>query len=239
MGKTLAELRATPPVSRPERSVTICLAPHLVAEVQALTEELQTVALDIPDEPDDDEPDGPPLKVGERVADRRPTENPRANEIRARLAELLDEIAEAEGELRIRATEDGAWRRWVDEHPPREEGVPGHKRDREVAGGYCNADDLIDDLGTYAVSWDGEPLGDADWAVIAASTPYADKKRIATLIVSMQERGMDLGKWRLGLRSTLRAWQDDDSLAASAVRPASSLAEFPQSDTSTTPPTAS
>lgn len=229
MGKSLADLRSAPPASRPERAITICLAPHLVAEVQILTEELETLPFN---EASDDDAPGPPRKMGESGT------NPRAAEIRERLAELLEEMSEHEGELRVRASEDGAWRRWVDAHPPRPEDQPGHRRDQEVAGGYCNADDLIDDLATYAFSWDGDPLGEGDWSrIFADSVGGADKKRIATAIVTMQERGMDLGKWRMGLQSTLRAWRADDSLAASAVRPASTSAESPQSDTSTTTPT--
>lgn len=195
MSKTLAELRANPPKSRPERSVTLCLAPHLVAEVQALTEELAS----LPSQSRTDEggePTGPPRKMGQG-------EHPRATEIRARLAVLLEEMAEHEGELRLRATSDGDWRRWVNEHPGREEDQPGHRRDLEVTFGYCNADDLIDALGTYAYSWNGEPLAPGDWALLADNIGGPDLKQAATAVVAMHESRLDFRQWRSGLSETL------------------------------------
>lgn len=194
MPKTLAELRTGKPAPRPERAYTLCLAPNLVAEVQMLTEELA----DLPDAAadEDGERKGPPRRMGEG-------ENPRAAEIRARLAELLDEMADYEGELRLRATKsDGEWRQWVNEHPARGEDEPGHRRDLEVTFGYCNADALIDDLGTYAHAWNGEPLTEGDWALFDVGN--ADKKKLATLVAHMYESDLNLPKWRSALSASLR-----------------------------------
>ena len=198
MPKSLADLRSARPQSRPERAYTVCLAQHLVAEVSTLTEELQGLAVRAVRNGDDEDSDGPPKRQAQSDDELR------ADEIRARLREVLDEMAEYEGELRIRAVrDDGDWRRWTNEHPAREEGEPGHKRDLEVTGGFCNADDLIDDLGTYAWSWNGERLEDGDWTLLGISP--ADQKRIATLVVSLYESDASIPKWRSALSENLRS----------------------------------
>jgi len=228
---SLSELRKDPrPARRAERALTICLAPDLVAEVQALTEELGTLAVSglRSDDPDES---GPPSRMGDG-------EDPRADQIRARLAELLDEMAEEEGELRLRAIDDGEWRRWVNEHPSRPEGTPGHDRDAEVTAGYCNADDLLDDLEKYAWTWDGEPLAPGEWATLLVDKIAApDKKAIATAVVSMHEMSMDLGKWRAGLSAMLKKSPAAGQPAPLADRLPSTSDGSPQSDTSTTTPT--
>ena len=118
--------------------MTLCLTPALVAEVQALSEELSS--LTIPGRSEDGERKGPPRRMGQGTG-------PREAEIQERLAALLAEMAEHEGELRIRANlTDGEWRRWVNEHPARDEDEPGFDRDQRVTLGYCNADDLLDIL---------------------------------------------------------------------------------------------
>lgn len=221
MGRSLADIRAAKQERRPERTLTICLAPDLVAEVQMLADELDVIATSGALEP---------RKMGQGEPER-------VGEIRDRMRELLAEMDESTGEMRLRAIEDGAWRRWVNAHPARPEGEPGHEADQEVARGYCNADDLLDDLGPFVHAWDGDLLDDGDWAIMAASTARPDKKRIATAVVAMHEQVMDIPKWGRSLSVTLGKWRDDDSLAASAVRPASSSAASPPSDTSTTTPT--
>jgi hypothetical protein len=195
MSKSLADLRKSNTASRPERNYTVCLAQHLVAEVGVLTDELASLE---PQVDEDGERTGPPRRLGEG-------DSPRAGEIRERLKELLDEMAEHDGELLIRAVEDGQWRRWANAHPARAEGEAGHKRDQDVAFGYCNADDLIDDLGVYVAAWNDEPLADGDWPMLAASIAGSDKKQIAMTVVAMHEIGLDLPKlrplWSASLRS--------------------------------------
>ena len=227
MSKTLAELRAAKPVARAERAMTVCLAPNIVAEVQSLTEEL--VAIGSAETADAEAPAGPPKRVGEGAP-------PRAREIRERLAELLEQMAEYEGELRVRAVDDGVWRRWVNEHPARDEGTAGHKRDMEVTLGYCNADDLIDSLADYAYSWNGEVMAEGDWAIIGASVGGPDRKQIASTVVGMHENRLDFRNWRTGLSANLRTFSALDSPEPTDAPPASSSDESPQSDTSTTTP---
>lgn len=196
MPKSLADLRAQKRSARPERSYTACLAPDLIAEVQALTEELDRLPqASVADE--EGERSGPPRRQGQG-------EHPRATEIRERMGELLEQMADYEGELRLRATKtDGEWRQWVNEHPARDEDEAGHKRDLEVTFGYCNADALIDDLAAYAVAWNGEPLEAGDWDVLSVAN--ADKKKIANLVVAMYESDLSLPKWRSALSTSLRS----------------------------------
>lgn len=200
MSKTLADLRQNQKPSRPERGYTVCLAQHLVAEVGVLTDELASLE---PQVDEDGERTGPPRRLGEG-------DSPRATEIREKLAALLDEMAEHEGELRLRAAEDGQWRRWTNEHPARGDDEPGHKRDQDVAFGYCNADHLIDDLGTYVCAWNGEPLAEGDWPMLAASISAADKKQMAMTVVAMHEIGLDLPKLRIAWSANLRSARDSN-----------------------------
>ncbi len=233
---TLAELRAARPAHRAERAFTICLSPHVVAEVEALSEELERLTLEAVTGGSGDAEDGPPRKMGES------TRNERADEVRDRLADLLEKMSEDEGELRVRAVDDGTWRRWVSAHPARdkEQDPAGFARDFEIAGGYCNADDLIDDLAVWAFTWDGEPLSEGDWAVLSATIARPDKKQIARGVVAMHEQmGFELPKWRAGLSATLKRSPSGGSRAPSADPPVSSSAESPQSDASTTTPTTS
>lgn len=227
MSKTLAQLRESKPTSRPERTLPLCLAPHLVAEVQALTEELQDLPLQR-FTADNGEEAGPPRRMV------NPAPDPRATEIQDRLTELLAEMAEHEGSLRIRASDDGDWRRWVNAHParrgpvkgtkdvPATAGEPGWERDFDVTRSICNADDLIDSLGTYAYAWDDERIGEGDWEILSANIGNADKKGIARQVVAMHETEMDLPKWRGTLSATLRSGSDSPSPALMDDPPLSS-----------------
>ena len=228
MSKTLADLRAAKATSRPERAYTVCLAQHLVAEVGSLTDELASLDARSVGE-DGEETEGPKKRLGGGP--------PRVEEIKARLADLLEEMSEYEGELRIRAVDDGEWRRWTNEHPARDENQPGHKRDQAVTFGYCNADDLIDDLGTYAHSWNGEEMSGDDWTVIAASVSAADKKQIASLVVSMHESDISIPKWRSALSASLASERASNLRNGSASPTADSTGGSPRNGTSTTTPT--
>lgn len=206
MPKTLDDLRAAPPSSRPERSLTLCLAPHLVAEVQSLTEEMANLG-----SPEAEPPQRRPRRAGEGG-------DPRFGVIQSRLAELLAEMAEHEGEMRVRAVRtDGQWWLWCDEHPARPEGQPGHDRDQRVTRGVCNADDLIADLATYAYEWNGDRLGDGDFArIFEPVVGAADKAEMAATVVAMYESRLDFPHWRSGLSANLARLSDSTSPAPSA-----------------------
>lgn len=228
MPKSLAELRTEKRETVAERPYTLCLAADLVAEVQALAEELDRLpqsTLKV-----DDERKGPPTRMGGGG-------NRRAKEIHARMAELLDEMAEYEGELRVRANKtDGEWRQWCNAHPAREEGEQGHDRDQRITYGYCNADDLVDDLGAYAHTWNSEPLTDGDWSMLNVGN--ADKQAIAYLVVSMYEVSVSIPKWRNALSASLPTGNDSTSRADSGSPSDDSSAGSLTSDTSTTTQTA-
>lgn len=168
---SLADLRAgNAPVALPERSYPLCLRRDLLAKADKLTRELQAL-------PVGDDEGAPPKRVGEGAP-------PKVQEIRARLGALYDEMEEATGELGLRAVSDGEWRRWVNEHGPRD----GDQRDELVAYGLCNADDLANDLGKWVVSWDGEPFAADDWSrVFAPKVAGGDLKNLVAIAVQLQE----------------------------------------------------
>jgi hypothetical protein len=149
-------------------------------------------------------------------------------------------MAEHEGELRVRAKRtDGEWRNWANTHPARDEGEPGHDRDLEVAGGYCSADDLLEDLGTYAYSWNGEELADGDWsAVFQDSVAAPDKKLIAQAVVSMYESRLDFRQWRSGLSDSLSRLSASDSPETSESAPDDSTGGSPSESSEATTETA-
>lgn len=235
MTKTLAELRAQPQKqSRPEQSVSICLAPHLVAEVQELTQRLGVLqdeldTLPQPPVDEDGERVGPPQKLGAGPNPRAVEIRAEQAEIRARLKVLLEEMAEHEGEMRLRAGDDGVWRRWVDKNPAREEGGAGYLRDREVTGGYCNADALIETLGDYAHSWNGDPLAAGDWdAVFKDNIGGPDKKKMAQTVVALYESRLDFKQLRSGLSATLSELNAFALLETSTSAPDDSTAGSPE-----------
>lgn len=195
MPKSLAQLRESTTTGLPRRSQRMCLATGLLAEMQSLTSELAEVLA----HPATDE-DGP--RPPKRL---NPIESPRAVEIKARMAELDAELAEHTGELVIQGVDDGEWGRWADAHPPREEGEKGHDRDLRHAYGIVNADDLKADLGRYAVSWNGDPLGEGDWDFIRANAAPGDLKELCQTVVMMHETAVDLpklrGLWQEGMTS--------------------------------------
>lgn len=232
--KSLADLRANPPKSRAERAHTLFLAPEKMAEMQALTAELNSILLANPPTSGDGETtDGPPRRVGQG-------EDPRATEIRARMAALLEEMAEVEGEMRVRANlTDGEWRRWADDHPARAKGSTGYERDARVTGGYCNTDALIEDLATYVHSWNGDPLSEGDWAnIFVESVAPGDKQVLASLVVDLYESRLDFQEWRTSLSVTLKKFDAFESRVASESATSDSTAGNQPSSTSTSTPPA-
>lgn len=194
MPKSLAQIRESTNTGLPRRSQRLCLATGLLAEMQSLTVELAEV---LSRSSDPDEP-RPPTRLNT-------PESPRAAEIRTRMAELDAELGEHTGELVIQGVDDGEWGRWADNNPPRDEGQPGYERDLRWAYGICNADALKDDLGRYALTWNGEPLADGDWDVIRERAAPGDLKDLCKTVVMMHETAVDLPKlrelWQEGMTS--------------------------------------
>jgi hypothetical protein len=130
-----------------------------------------------------------------KAAPRRSGESSPVANLRKKLGALREEMAEHTGTLTLIGIEDGKWREWVDAHPARAD----NSRDRNVAFGYCNADDLIETLGTYANAWNGEPLAAGDWDWIKSQAAPGDLKELAQLVVSMHEMAVDVPKLLSGL----------------------------------------
>lgn len=174
MSKSIAELRASTRTSLPVWAKQMCLAQGLVAEVQALEDEM--VDLRVQAHAADDAEDAPPRRLADGP-------NPRIAEIEARKAELYAEMREHTGEIRIQAKPAGEWRRLVDRNPPR----PDNKVDELVTYGLLDADALLERLGEFVVSWNGDPLGEGDWEFIANRAPAGDLKELCSLVVQMHE----------------------------------------------------
>lgn len=230
MAKSLADLRTAPPTERRTGSVRLCLRPDLVARVHALTGELAEL---------------PPTLEGEQKRERKMAEgptlpHPRAVEIRDELDAVLSEIEDNEGEMTVAATiSEGEWRRWVDAHPSRPKGEPGHDRDQRVSGGLVNADALIDALGTFAYSWNSEPLGEGDWAAIFEPAVGAgDKAEMATAVVTLYEGRTDFRQWRSALSASLQMFDASASLAHTPLAPSDSADGSPAPSSEATTETA-
>lgn len=171
--KTLAELRASKKVSLPERTYPLCLSQSLVAEAQSLEEERQSLA---EAKPTDDGKGKPPTRVGEKA-------DPRIAEIEARFEALMEEMREHTGELRLRGTTAGEWRRWADDNPARKDS----KIDEDAAYGLCDASALLATLGQYAVAWNSDALAPGDWDFIESKAAPGDLKELCRLVVQMHE----------------------------------------------------
>lgn len=187
MTKTLAELRATKPGSLPTRSVTICLDQALLAKAQRLeAEKTDLMVAEARRTGDGEDREGPPRRQGEGP-------NPRISEIDEDLAALYDEMRASEGDLLLRATSGGKWARWKDDHPARD----GNQSDETIAYGFCNASDLLDDLGTYVAEWNGEPLAADDWSSwLCDQVAPADLRALCSTVVEMHETRITVPKSR-------------------------------------------
>ncbi|GAB7004408.1 hypothetical protein JCM18899A_18810 [Nocardioides sp. AN3] len=151
-----------------------------------------------------------PQKAGSKGSEELRKIRERLTDVRARLAELADLMREYEGELTIRATKtDGEWEQWRIAHPARDEDHPGFRDDATLTGLACNLDDLLADLGTYVVAWNGEPLPAGGYDALELLRP--DKKAIAQIVVGMYETGDDLPKWRSALSAYLERETSSDS----------------------------
>lgn len=191
MGKSLKQMRQSKTSALPTRTVEMCLAQHLVAEVEQLVEERDTLEVSTQRRVDDaKKPSGPPSKLSAGS-------DPRIAEIDARLAELHEEMNEHTGTLTLRGEGFGPWRRWADEHPARTHDpantaadpqlIAGARLDREVTYGFCDAAALLDRLEDFAVAWDGEDLEGDDWETITTRAAGGDLKEACRQVVEMHE----------------------------------------------------
>lgn len=180
---TLAELRArtgAKPRPRATRRVTLVEGQHLLDESRRLHEQLVDLIASQPGNADDPERTGPPRKAGAKS-------DPRIAEIEAAQASLLERLAEHQGEIGLTGLDGGAWQRWKDLHPPRED----NRADMTLTGGLCDSSSLFDDLGTFVTSWNGEQVAEGDWdGWLAESITYADRRDLVTAVVAMHEENV-------------------------------------------------
>lgn len=175
---SLDDLRKGAPVARTERVYQLCLRLDLMAEVDALQQEWSSLRIT---EAAVDPDLAPPKRKGEGG-------NPRAEEVRQQLAALRDQLEDSTGDLRLRAMRDGEWRQWSNDHQAREDDV----RDDQVAFGVCNADDLANDLGLWAIAWNGDDLAAGEWdRFFAPNLSGGDLKALVQMVVLMQEVSAD------------------------------------------------
>lgn len=183
-GPTLAQMRAKKgPVPLPVRKKTVTLVEgqHLLARSQELGNEMTDLMVQHQLDQGEDN-DGPkrPRKASEKIPKR-------VLEIRDEQKALYEQLAEHQVELGLTGVEGGAWHRWKEAHPPRDDS----QSDAVYAKGLCNATDLFDDLGSYVTSWGGDPIPDGVWdADLAVQVIYADRRDLVTEIVDMHEEGM-------------------------------------------------
>lgn len=190
MALSIAQMRESGSVGLPERTIRMCLAQKLVAEVRSL--EREKIEL------------GPVSSEDGQVAPGR-IGNPnaaRVSEIDARLAEVLDEMDEHTGTLTIRAQSAGEWRRWADANPARVSATneDGSRVvdpiDLDVAYGYVNASTLLDGLSAFAVAWNGEPLGPGDFEWLVSKAAPGDLSEVCRQVVQMHENVGQIPKSR-------------------------------------------
>jgi hypothetical protein len=189
---TLAELRAQSgpqPLPRATKVVTLVEGQHLLAESEALSDELLTIAREATRVDADGERTGPPRKAGEGSS-----LPPRADEIKARQEAIVDELANFQGEIGLQGLTGGEWQRFKDEHPPRKDNA----NDARFTSGACDSAALFAALGKFVSTWDGEPVSADDWDKwLAERITYADRRDLVPAVVQMHEAGLARSpKWR-------------------------------------------
>lgn len=183
---TLAELRAqSGPKPLPKKSVTVTLVEgqHLLAQSQQLDEELLDlrVQAEVDQAKGDEEGRDRTRKAGQKKND---SEDPRVEEIRAEQRAVVDQLAEFQATLALTGLTGGAWQRYKDEHPPRED----NEADLRLTRSLCNSSDLFANLGRFVVAWEGEELADGDWdGWLSERICYADRRDLVTEVVDMHE----------------------------------------------------
>lgn len=203
---SLADLRAQKdkPASLPTRVISICLDQQILGDIQRLTAEKNDLLVQAAVDVNAEDKPSRPKRTGEG-------KNPRLAEIDAELEPLYARLREAEGELLLSAREGGAWLRWKDEHPPREK----NESDDRLAYGLVNASDLLDDLGKYVVSWNGDDFGPGEWdGWFKAKVAPADLGALVSAVVELHESRVSAPKSLSVSSEPLTSATDSSSPAA-------------------------
>ena len=183
MPKSLAELRTSQHVGRPEAVETVCVAGKLNAEFDAIESELEALVDELEAAADPERP-SPPKRMGTG-------RNPKVVALNARREELRKEMAEHVVTLRLRGLEDGAWRAWVTENQPRED-----SRTDSIAG--YNVDALIDwirdEHRKVIVSINDQDYTDEDWKFVWDNLAEGDRWKLAGVVRRLHVTAVDVPK---------------------------------------------
>lgn len=187
MTKSLADLRKSEHVGRPETTFPICVAGKLNAEFDKIDYELDQLLKNprnTPASADSDAPQ-PPRRMGQKGID------PRVHELNARRDELREIMADHIVTLHLRAREDGHWRAWVNDNPPRDDNRlderAGHNVDALVDWIRDNPRDIVTAINDAAYD-------DEDWAFIWGNAADGDKWRLAATVRGLHQAGVDVPK---------------------------------------------
>lgn len=204
---TLAELRAQSgpqPLPRTTKVVTLVEGQHLLAESEALSEEIVDLSREearlrseVNRTDAEGEKSGPPRKSGEGASTVRRLEEVKARieEIKERLPLIADDLAGFQGEVGLVGLSGGDWQRFKDENPPREDMDEDgnrlmNRQDVAFASALCNSSALFRALGKFVKTWDGETVTVDDWDEwLSERIAYADRRDLITAVVKMHEQG--------------------------------------------------
>lgn len=212
MSKSMAELMTSPDSGLPERTFDICVAGKLVAELTAADEVLVEIETEIEQIKADARE-----QEGEFKPKRRMAAKPRVVELQEKakaqgavVDAIRDRMAEHEIPLLVRAKEPGVWQQFIDAHPARDkdDDRAGYTRDAKFAALACNIDALRDVAGDYIVKYGDDTPTPEMWTWLARTAGRGDLMRLAATIVSLHERGVDVGKSRVDWLETRHAEVD-------------------------------
>lgn len=174
MPKTLAELQASKYVGLPETTYPLCLAGKVGAEIDELEARL------------------------ELVQDRPQNARLGGKSEKAKLEQKIEELREVMYDhlvaVRLRAKPGHEWRKFLNEHPPRE----GQRIDRLLG---LDVDAFITDIPEFVVHVNDEPLTDEFWEFIIANAVEGDLRNMMMKLVELHNEGVDIPKSRLSSRS--------------------------------------
>lgn len=210
----LSEMQSSPDVGLPQRAYSLCVAGKLVSELeeadQALfaADDALSAAVQADDRPKRSGVKSPLAdleKAAQEAAER-------CDSIRARMQDHTVV-------LHLQGVSNGEWRQWVTRHPARDDETDpaGAKRDVRWAGGFCNIDALIADLGSqqpsgarWITKYGDEDPTEASWSFVSSNAAPGDLTSLASAVVGMQEQPTDLGKSRVGWLADRRNETDSE-----------------------------
>ena len=198
MPKSIADLRKSPHVGRPETEFSLCVAGKLNVEFDRIEAEIDRILNESPRRTttgEDGEPTGPPGRLGRRGG-MDPATRKRLDKLNTDREALRAEMAEHMVTLHLLAREDGAWRAWKAENPPRDD----NRLDQAVD---YDTDALIDTIRDhprdYVTAINGDSYTDDDWSFIWSNAAEGDKWRLSAVVRGLHQSGVDVPK-------SLTAW---------------------------------